>query len=309
MFRSFKLCASFFKGRACKLILAVLLLFLGGGYFFFRPSSYYFLIPVDSDEEYWGGVPLFQIGIEDKSYQVELDLGTEMSTLDQEQLDKVDKTFYGTFVSYDMRGNSFETPIYEVPQVRIHDLSLLMMKIRGESPEFISSNIFTGSADNRMCSGRAGRDIFENRNFLLDFARSRMILCESFKYLSKSGYHLKDFIKVPLHINKIGYCLEVDTDTGVKMLLLDTGCSLSILREAPSEKQLALEAVDDAPSWSTRKLIIGSKDFGPHAFDLCEISELLSEIDGILGMDFLRKHAIFFDQDHLLVYVEKCSAS
>ncbi len=303
--KCFQSCASFFQRRACKLIVVAFLLSLGGGYFYFQSSSYYFFIPVHSDEEYWGGAFVFQIEIEDKTYQLDLDLGTETSSLDREELDKIDKELYGTYSMYDVHGRMYEAPIYEVPKVKIHDLSLSMMLIREESPEFLRNNVLTGSVDNIISSGRAGRDIFGNKNFLLDFARSKMILCKRFTSLSRNGYHLKDFVKVPLHVNKIGFCLQADTDEGMKMLLLDTGCTFSLLRETRLEKQLETKPFGEEPAWHTNKFKIGCKDFGPYSFDFLHMSEVLSEIDGILGMDFLRKHAVFFDQDHLALYIEK----
>jgi hypothetical protein len=305
IFRNFRLCASFFKGRLPKLILAAFLLSLGAGYFFFQFSSYYFLIPVHWDEKYRGGMPLVQIEIEEKKFQLELDLGTRMSTLIQEELDKVDKKFYGTLSSTDVYGNSYETLIYKIPQVKVDALSLPMMKIRGESTEFIKNNMLYGNPDETPCSGRAGREIFENKNFLLDFVRSKIILCKDFKCLSKSGYKLKDFIQAPLHVNDLGFCLQIETDAGIKTLLLDTGCSISIVGKKSLENQLAVESFEEVAIWSTDKLMIGSKNFGPQKFNLFEISSLMSEIDGILGMDFLRKHAIFIDKDQLTAYVEK----
>jgi hypothetical protein len=295
----------FFNKHIYKIILVLSLLFFGGGYFIFRPSSYYFLIPVHSDAEYWGGIPLFQIEVGSKSFQVELDLGTELSALNREELDFLDKKFYGTFPHWDMHGNFYENPIYEISQIKVHDFLLSEMKIREESSEFLKNSVLSGNSDKITSSGRMGRDIFENKNFLLDFARSKMILCKNFKYLSKDGYQLKKFVKIPLYINKIGFCLQIETDTGVKTLLLDTGSSKSILHEASAEKELTVEFFQGVPVWRTNKLMIGSKDFGPQTFDLFEISPLLSEVDGILGMDFLRKHAVFFDRDQLAAYVEK----
>lgn len=303
IFRKLKSCTFFFKKRACKLILAALLLFLGGGYFFLQPSSYYFRIPTHSDE-YWGGVPLLQIGIEDKSYQVALDLGAKMSTLNQEKLNKIDKQFYGTLVSFDMHGRSYENPIYKVPEVKIHDLSLPMMKICEESSEFMRNNILRGNFNELACSGRMGRNIFKNRNFLLDSARSKMILCKDFKHLSKDGYQSEDFVKVPLLVNKIGFCLEIETDLGIKRFLLDTGSSISFFREPSLEEGFTLEP-DEVLVWYSDKLMIGSENFGPQKFRIFNITSRISEIDGILGMDFLGKHAVFFDKGRLEAYIEK----
>ena len=45
----------------------------------------------------------------------------------------------------------------------------------------------------------------------------------------------------------------------------------------------------------TNKFKIGNIELGQTNLDIAEISPMLDDIDGYLGIDFFKNHAIFFD--------------
>jgi hypothetical protein len=50
---------------------------------------------------------------------------------------------------------------------------------------------------------------------------------------------------------------------------------------------------------------MGNTNFGPmdlYSFDICEE---MTDGEGLLGMDFLKKHRIYLDFDKKLAYIEK----
>lgn len=291
-----------------RVLFCLFLFFLAGvSYFFWGGSSYYFFIPIHIDE-YWG-TPMVQIEIGEKNYQVELDLGTKLSTLSRKELGEIDKKFYGSFSSLDIHGNTYESDIYQVFGVKIYDFFVPAMKIREESSAFVNNSAMEGDSDKILCLGRIGREVFEGKNFLLDFSRSRVILCKNFRDLYRDEYKAQNFIQVPFLINTNGICFQVETDTGTKTLVLDSGSSHSLMRQSLSELNLSTQSFYHLPLWQSKKFILGDFDFGPKDFYLFEISSLVTNMDGILGMDFLKEHAVYLDIGRSVAYIEFISVS
>lgn len=274
-------------------------------YGFIWVTSYYFLIPVRIDD-YWN-IPLMQIEINDKNYDVELDLGTKLSTLSKKHLDNIDKDLSETFYGFDLHGKAYGSPIYNVSKVRLHDFLVPKMKIREESPEFLANSVFYGDAEKLPYTGRLGLEVFEGKNFFLDFSRSQIILCKNYKDLARGNYQLKTFTQVPFKLNIMGICFQVETDSGTKTMVLDTGSSRSILRGSSLEEESVKEFQQGMPLWHTKKFALGGYDFGERNLGLFKIASVMLEIDGILGMDFLKEHAVYIDMGRHVAYIGKSS--
>jgi hypothetical protein len=307
LFCSFRVFISSFKKCFFLGFILLALLFFAGWWCFFKTSSNYFLIPVHIDT-YWG-VPLIEVEIGKKNYPIQLDLGSRLSSLDGSDLSEIDKTIYGKFYGFDLHGNTYENVIYQVSDVKIHNFPIPIVKICEESPEFVTNSVFYGKLDKISNPGRIGREVFDGKNFLLDFSRSRIILCNSFKDLKRDHYKLENFVKVSFHINQNGICFQVDTDVGMKTLVLDTGSSCSIVKESFVEKQCSTESLHGMPMWWTKKFILGGFDFGCRNLGLFHISSDLTDMDGILGMDFLKEYAVYIDTGQSIAYIGKSSGA
>lgn len=288
------------------LFLAALLTVSGVSYWLFFIPSDYCVIPVEIDTRW--NLPLVQMEIANKKYKVELALGISYSSLFSKELNEIDKKSFETFSHFDVRGNSYESTLYEVSDVKIHDFFLSKMKVEEESPESVTSCVLDGDIDGLPYTGRLGRDAFEGKNILLDFPQSKIILCKNFKDLAWSHYNLKDFIKTSFFFDRrVGICFQVETDSGVKNLLLSTGASINLLSPPSEEAMLSEEISRGFPIWRSKKLVLGDHDFGEAKFYLLQLPPCWDKIDGMLGMDFLKKHTIYLDIDQSIAYIAKSS--
>lgn len=302
--RYFSVLAS--KKAYYKLSPILFLLVLGGCYWWLLGATpFYFSIPVQIDS--YSNIPLIQMEIGEKSYQVKLDLGAEFTALHQKDLCEIDKKFCGNYPTYDVHGNKYNKPRYEVLGAKIYGLEMPKITVLEESPDFIVNTRVYGDPGRIVCSGRMGREIFEKKNFLLDFASSKIIFCGNFNDLTKDGYDLKNFIEVPFQINQLGICLRVETDLGEQILLLDTAASCCFLRYPPKRESLPIESFHTLPFWRSKKFTLSGCEFGSRGFVLFEMTPLMDAVDGVLGMDFLKEHVVYIDSEKLVAYVSKSS--
>lgn len=280
---------------------ALVLLFSGLGYWFFWSSSDYFCIPVKIDD-YWG-CPILQMEIGKKTYQVQLNLGFDLSSLNRRDLRELEKRYCGIYSAIDALGNKHDRSSYEVLGAKLKGFKVPKIEIHEELPEVIAS----GDPEKISSCGHLGRGAFNGENYLLDFASSRIIICKNFKDLVKLGFDLKSFVEVPFKVNTAGICFRVETDIGEKTLFLDTNsqCCLRFPRE---KETLSIDNSRSLPAWSSQKFALNGHEFGPRKFVLFEISPLLDMIDGSLGMDFLKQHAIYIDSEKSIAYIQKSSA-
>lgn len=277
-------------------------LFFGvGGCWLWFASPSYLCIPVQIDD-YWGE-PLVQMEIGKKSYQVKLDFGVGSSCLNRQELREIDKQCCGSYVATNTLGESHERAMYEVSGIKIHGLKVPKIKIHEATPVVILS----GDPDAISYCGRVSWKILAEKNFLLDFASSKIIVCRDFKDLAKNQYDLNNFVEVPFEVNKAGICFRAETDLGEQTLLLNPSLFRSMLR-SPSEKEgLSIESLNSLQLWHNQKLNLGGSEFGPKDFVFFEISPLIDMIDGTLGMDFFKEHAVYIDMKRSVAYIEKHS--
>lgn len=281
-------------------------LFLVNWCWFCWSPSYYFCIPVQIDDR-WEN-PFIQLDIGKKSYQVKLDLGAEFSSLYPQDLSEIDKKPCGRHCIIGIRGSRHDGALYEVFGAKIHDLQVPKMKIVEETRDFTINAVISGDSANCIHSGRVGREVFNGKNFLLDFISSKVILCKDFKDLAKDGYDLESFVKVPFEMNRMGICLRAQTDVGEQILLLDTCSTYCFLRPPLGKDNRAIESFKTSSNWRSQKFIIGDFEFGPMNFSLFELTPFFDMIDGSLGMDFLKQHAIYIDSEKSIAYIQKSSA-
>ena len=57
------------------------------------------------------------------------------------------------------------------------------------------------------------------------------------------------------------------------------------------------------PIYTTSMFEIGSKNFGSMNLYLFDITPELHEIDGVLGMDFVKNHVIYIDYKDKVLYI------
>jgi hypothetical protein len=270
---------------------------------FYTHKSYYQRIPVTFSTS---NIPLIEAEIEGKRYRLALDLGSKFQlSLYRELLTEIPKKNNGVSKWKDFRGNSYEGTSYFIPKIKIGNLTLSNIVANEESDDFIANVTIwnnTGITREKLKSGDIGRPILEKFNLLLNFQDAEIIACNNPQKLKKLGFDLSEMEKMPLEEGR-GLIIKVNTDLGMKNIDFDTGATKSVLRSSNVEGQEELEEQYGMKKFTTSKLVIGNKDFGETLFYLCEITPELHEIDGMLGMDFLKKHVVYFDYPNRVVYI------
>lgn len=276
-----------------------------------REKAYHINIPIRFGS---AGIPLLEVEIQDKKYSIEMDLGSKFQlSLNREIINQLNKKPYGTLVRKDIKGRAYEVSTYRIRSVQIEDISFSNVKIGEENDDFIGNATFWVNPDRDPKDfdrgfGTIGRPLLTKRNLLLDFQRSLFFMTNDQKKLKKEGYELEELEKIPLETGKRGAILLVTTDFGKLRLVIDTGSTASLVRTSflPREQSIAGKKYD-LPFVTTSEFVIGKKDFGPMNLCLMDITPELHEFDGILGMDFLKRHIIYLDYAKKTAYFGKSS--
>ena len=154
--------------------------------------------------------------------------------------------------------------------------------------------------------GYLGRGLLKKVNLLMDMECSKVILTNSFKKLKKSGYDLTNFEKIPFELIPKGILMLVDTDLGRMKLVLDTGCTFSMLHGFLSPQNIEEDAYSYGfPTFKSTHFTMNGIDFGSQTFYFIDMTEALNDIDGFLGMDFIKKHVMYIDFLRKILYIQK----
>ncbi len=260
-------------------------------------ESHNHIIPIEHINEY--KIPCASIKIEDKSYLVEIDLGSKTAlSLHENVLRKIKKDPCGTSRRMDFLGNKYETPQYSIHNVRVGSYFLKKTLVKEESLEFSLKNSVIGEAGVKESVGRIGREFFEDKNLFLDFRHRVFMISHKLKDISKNGYEYKNLTAVPFQNTKKGIIFEITIDAGVKKLAIDTGATITAIRNSGNE-QKKLE------TFQTSQFVMNGVDFGPRKIYLLNITPLFEGIDGFLGMDFLNEHVVYLDFTKQVAYIGK----
>lgn len=202
-------------------------------------------------------------------------------SLHQKTLDRIiDKKLQGTTTLHNINGERQEAPSYLIPQLKVGDL--------------IVKNViaYQSEADDY---GTLGKFLGGEFNLLLDFPHSRIIVCDTFSKLQAKKAANSRWIRVPFEMHRGGIVFHVDTDFGTRKLAINTTCRFTHLHSffIPAGKSSVLSS-----------FALRGQQLGCVTFQSINLPEGLSEIDGFIGMDFFKKHAIYLDYTHKVAYIE-----
>ncbi len=85
------------------------------------------------------------------------------------------------------------------------------------------------------------------------------------------------------------FCMNIQTDRGMKKFLIDTGAECSIIKKSPNEPEQIKVYLENIGSWN---------------FYAIDLPPGIPPIDGILGVDFLKKHIICLDFLDQAIYIK-----
>jgi hypothetical protein len=148
-----------------------------------------------------------------------------------------------------------------------------------------------------------GHRLLSGFNVLFDFQKNKLKI---FKLgiipLFDFPYRFVNFSeKIPIHheFNK-GVICHVKTEYGIKKFLIDTGSPISMMK--CSELQFSKNPNNQFKFIKLKMLEIGKKKFND--VKLLHIDNLpISQVDGILGMDFLYNKTLFIDFHNSHMYL------
>lgn len=253
-------------------------------------------------------VPVIHAKINDNEVLLKLDLGSKYHLfLNSVYLETIAKKEQDPVITRDALGNKYQKPSYKLPSLQVGSLTFRDIIAHKLSQDEIDNSTFwqiENAPDEDKIVGLLGRPVFDAWNYLLDFPHQKFILCNSLDKLKENGYSLEDFIKVPVNCTPLGVVLTFSTDLGQVRLLLDTGCTLTMVRP---------NVIQDKPlksDWrklsyvTSQKFEIGNCDFKNQNIYTFNLSDELTLFDGVLGMDFLKQHILYLHRKDSIIYIK-----
>ncbi len=274
--------------------------------FFYFPTDQYTRLPISFSSS---KTPIIAVKIGNMDSNLKLDLGSKMELeLDPNVLSQLQKHPKAPTTWKDAKGNCYETPSYILPRVEIGSFKYHQVSATEDSQEF-HNNVLLWSGTQEQeepvpHQGTIGRPLLKDKVLFLDFPSRAMVICSKLDQLVREKISPRNWHKIPLQISRFGIILSIETDLGPKRFVLDTGCTVSLIR-TPQLEELSLgEQRYGMKTIVSSKFALDDEEFGPKRLYLFDITSEVSEIDGILGMDFLSEHRIVLDLPHQMAYIE-----
>lgn len=292
-------------------LLFPLILFSIGIYAYFvtpkvsHQRGIFFTLPLISLQE--STVPCVQANIESRSYLLKVDTGaTSGFTLLNKSLRKIwNKKKDGIWKWKDFHGNLYKSTHYLVGKIVLGNLTYRNVSTNSESERFIRKWGFYEPQKNIPDSalevlnkkvGRIGAGALHMHDYwLFDFPSSELTIIEDLdRFNLYFGCPFSGFIKAKVEKWQNLMVIEIETDFGMKKFMLDTGCEYTIMRLAGKDLQ-GKEVISS-------KLVINGEDLGTQEIHIKNFTRFF-DFDGILGVDFLKKRALFVDFKKNHVYI------
>jgi len=250
------------------------------------PESYFERIPITFASRSHATI---NVSIEGNVYPLELDLGSSSPfSLRQEILKNLHKTSYGTDEWSDFRGQTYESPTYTIPEIKIGNLTFANKIVRQVREDFHINATLDGFTPHQPI-GIIGLPVLEKYNLLLDFPHSIIYASNDYLPLQQAGILSQNLLAIPFVLRPDGILLTVETDVGTYRLVLDTGATHTLIR-APHPN-------------STTQFCIAGHDFGKRSIIPIDLSSRF-EFDGCVGMDFFREYPLFIDYFNKLILLD-----
>lgn len=288
------------------IVLFVLGVVIGFPTSWYKQKSYYSSIPLKFERS---DLPYVEALVQGACCPLVLDLGSkgEMD-LNKDVLKQFYKTPYGFEKWINFEGKVFEYPTYSLPKIEVgsivYEKPVVVELPASHRNEYSVYNDETKERAPYQAQGYLGRGLLRKSNILIDAQHSKIIFSSNLKKLKKDGYDTKSFIKVPFQMTSKGIVIKVDTDIGRMKLLLDTGSTWTFLHKKyyPKEREPKINQYGFSELVSTQ-FVINKEDFGNQELFFLKMTDKLSDIDGLLGMDFIKKHAIYIDFSKNTLYI------
>jgi len=253
------------------------------------------------------GIPCIYANIEKVVHAMRLDLGFTGAVVLRDPFFSLieQKKFLYTTSLYDVGGYEYKQDIYRIPKVEIEQLRFLDYSLTKENNEFTKRTSFCRekpSSDNEE-AGQFGSGLFRKSNLLINVKNLEVAFCDSIDTLSKEGYLIENFTKVPLLSDQGGVEFEASLFNQTMRCLLDTGSTSNFLK-GNREDQLLEEAIWDVKNIKSSDISIGSQVFDSMPFHEIPINTPFN-IQAVLGMPFFAENVVFIDFVHENIYLAR----
>lgn len=270
-------------------------------------SSAFAITPIPIRFLPYSKLPIIEVEIEGKKYNFELDTGASSDIiLRKEVLEQVlNKQFQATAKIFDIKGNLYESSEFLITNLKIASVNFNNILAREENKDLITEGCILWNTskkhekdqDQRLknIAGRIGWGILTRHQWFFDFSHSTLwLLADKDELKNEVNYFSpSEYVEIPFEVGKAGIIFSVETDIGIKKLILDTGANISCLKQSLVEKKYAKEFKPGLWMYLT-KVRIGKLQFGEVPFFLYDFTSRL-DADGVLSVQFFEKNGIYLD--------------
>lgn len=260
--------------------------------------------------------PTIEVEIEGKKHSLLLDLGSHRCLeLHHQYLSSIQNKKKIPDSSYrNMEGKVNSSAGFEIPKVTIaKTLTIEKVPAFEEDAQAVGNKLWPDPTlwnnikdrlDHLVIHGSIGLGAFKHMACFFDFPNREIVLAQNMETMTHdAGCSFQNYTVLPFEIEDCGVICRLETRYGAKRFILDSGATISILRKSHPEIEKAKEAYPGKWVYDMEKLEAGDHDFGKWSFYLYDFSEEFCA-DGILGIDFFKKHSICLDFQNRIAYIK-----
>jgi hypothetical protein len=252
-------------------------------------------------------IPIFDVVIEGTTYPLGLDLGSKFPlSLEPAVLKNISKKRLGKSEWFDGKGNYYTSRSYLIPEIDICGFLLKNITVRENLNNYQAVTTMWHAKDDPLEPenlGVLGRPLLEKANLCLDLSHNAFFICSDLEMLQRKGICPKVLVKTPFEIYAGMMTLPIETDFGKKHFVLDTGCTVTLIRSSLVQNQDCQNDWRELPFCTTSSFAINGKNFGSQDLYLFDLDPHVQKMEGVLGMDFLKEHVIYIDYPNKAIYI------
>ncbi|NGX36950.1 MAG: hypothetical protein K1000chlam2_00096 [Chlamydiae bacterium] len=261
-------------------------------------------IPVDFTTH---GIPVVDIQVAEQRMKAKVDLGSSFElTLFPKTFPPQELKYLQTTTSFNGLGEESKTEHYALPEYQIHNITLKNAYIDKTEKMGVPLGLKLdklGTISNENLA-YIGLPLLYRTNIFFDFPNSSLHFIEQGQNLKKVNLRLEEYKKIPFELEKCGIVLNIESDLGPLKYMMDTGASVSVIKPEFLKKQSLSTDTHGNSIFVSSTFTIGNYDYGEKYLYPFNITPELGNIQGILGMDFLREHAFYIDFPNRLLYLQ-----
>ncbi len=254
------------------------------------------------------GLPIIGIRIKGKIHKMIVDTGSAWEMiLPSENFSTDSLKHLQTSESINFFGQASKVDSYSLSECRIGKAklkNLISCKIENFQTKLSVKQSSLGTINSKGL-GYIGWPLLNRTNLYFDLGNAELLLVKHQNDLKKAGICLEEFERIPFELEKCGLVIKVESDLGILRLMVDTGATGSLIKPGIlSANPLSKDSWDNE-HFLSNKFILGKSNFGKQPLYPLSIAPQFGQIDGVLGMDFLREHPFYIDYQNRLIYIRK----